>query len=27
MLEAINDGKDLHISVTMPSIEVWNILC
>jgi hydroxymethylglutaryl-CoA reductase (NADPH) len=22
MLEAINDGKDLHISVTMPSIEV-----
>ncbi|KAL5658577.1 hypothetical protein ACJX0J_031740, partial [Zea mays] len=21
MLEAINDGKDLHISVTMPSIE------
>ena len=22
MLEAINDGRDLHISVTMPSIEV-----
>jgi hydroxymethylglutaryl-CoA reductase (NADPH) len=22
MLEAINDGKDLHVSVTMPSIEV-----
>ncbi|KDO85245.1 hypothetical protein CISIN_1g011423mg [Citrus sinensis] len=22
MMEAINDGKDLHISVTMPSIEV-----
>nr|BAJ89341.1 predicted protein [Hordeum vulgare subsp. vulgare] len=22
MLEAVNDGKDLHISVTMPSIEV-----
>jgi hydroxymethylglutaryl-CoA reductase (NADPH) len=22
MLEAINDGKDLHISVTMPCIEV-----
>lgn len=25
MLEAINDGRDLHVSVTMPSIEV-NIL-
>lgn len=29
MMEAVNDGKDLHISVTMPSIEVienctWN---
>jgi hypothetical protein len=24
MLEPINDGKDLHISVTMPSIEVRN---
>lgn len=22
MMEAVNDGKDLHISVTMPSIEV-----
>lgn len=22
MMEAINDGKDLHVSVTMPSIEV-----
>lgn len=22
MMEAINDGKDIHISVTMPSIEV-----
>lgn len=22
MLEAINDGKDLHVSVTMPAIEV-----
>lgn len=22
MMEAMNDGKDLHISVTMPSIEV-----
>jgi hydroxymethylglutaryl-CoA reductase (NADPH) len=22
MLEAVNDGKDLHVSVTMPSIEV-----
>ncbi|RCV12289.1 hypothetical protein SETIT_2G257000v2 [Setaria italica] len=25
MLEAINDGKDLHISVTMPSIEVGTV--
>lgn len=25
MMEPINDGKDLHISVTMPSIEVHNI--
>jgi hydroxymethylglutaryl-CoA reductase (NADPH) len=25
MMEAVNDGKDLHVSVTMPSIEV-NIL-
>lgn len=24
MMEAINDGKDLHVSVTMPSIEVQN---
>lgn len=23
MMEAVNDGKDLHISVTMPSIEVF----
>lgn len=22
MMEAVNDGKDLHVSVTMPSIEV-----
>lgn len=22
MMEAVNDGQDLHISVTMPSIEV-----
>ena len=27
MIEALNDGKDLHVSVTMPSIEViWNSL-
>ena len=26
MLEAVNDGKDLHISVTMPSIEVCNCI-
>ncbi|XAR73655.1 Hydroxymethylglutaryl-CoA reductase (NADPH) [Bertholletia excelsa] len=25
MFEAINDGKDLHISVTMPSIEVGTV--
>ncbi|TVU28252.1 hypothetical protein EJB05_19762, partial [Eragrostis curvula] len=25
MLEAVNDGEDLHISVTMPSIEVGTI--
>ncbi|KAF8694870.1 hypothetical protein HU200_037970 [Digitaria exilis] len=25
MLEAINDGKDLHVSVTMPSIEVGTV--
>nr|ADI80346.1 3-hydroxy-3-methylglutaryl coenzyme A reductase [Panax ginseng] len=25
MMEAINDGKDLHISVTMPSIEVGTV--
>ncbi|XP_075675048.1 3-hydroxy-3-methylglutaryl coenzyme A reductase 1 [Castanea sativa] len=25
MIEALNDGKDLHISVTMPSIEVGTI--
>ncbi|VAI48669.1 unnamed protein product [Triticum turgidum subsp. durum] len=25
MLEAVNEGKDLHISVTMPSIEVGTI--
>ena len=24
MMEAINGGKDLHISVTMPCIEVFN---
>ena len=24
MMEAVNDGKDLHVSVTMPSIEVIN---
>ena len=24
MMEAVNDGKDLHISVTMPSIEVMS---
>lgn len=25
MMEAVNDGMDLHISVTMPSIEVFTI--
>uniref|UniRef100_A0A0D9XF62 3-hydroxy-3-methylglutaryl coenzyme A reductase n=1 Tax=Leersia perrieri TaxID=77586 RepID=A0A0D9XF62_9ORYZ len=25
MLEAVNDGKDVHISVTMPSIEVGTV--
>ncbi|XP_052191332.1 3-hydroxy-3-methylglutaryl coenzyme A reductase 2-B-like [Diospyros lotus] len=25
MMEAVNDGKDLHVSVTMPSIEVGTI--
>jgi hydroxymethylglutaryl-CoA reductase (NADPH) len=25
MMEAVNDGKDLHVSVTMPSIEVYKI--
>ncbi|NP_001313213.1 3-hydroxy-3-methylglutaryl-coenzyme A reductase 1-like [Nicotiana tabacum] len=25
MIEAVNDGKDLHISVTMPSIEVGTV--
>jgi hydroxymethylglutaryl-CoA reductase len=27
MMEAVNDGKDLHISVTMPSIEVLLYKC
>ena len=27
MMEGVNHGKDLHISVTMPSIEVMNPLC
>ena len=27
MMEAVNDGRDLHISVTMPSIEViWHTI-
>ena len=26
MMEAVNDGKDLHVSVTMPSIEVTILL-
>lgn len=26
MMEAVNDGKDLHISVTMPSIEVHKLV-
>lgn len=25
MMEAVNEGKDIHISVTMPSIEVNNL--
>ncbi|KAL1062224.1 hypothetical protein V6Z11_D13G066700 [Gossypium hirsutum] len=25
MMEAVNDGKDLHISVTMPSVEVGTV--
>lgn len=25
MMEAVNDGKDLHVSVTMPSIEVGTV--
>nr|AOO95898.1 3-hydroxy-3-methylglutaryl-CoA reductase [Dendrobium nobile] len=25
MMEAVNDGKDLHISITMPSIEVGTV--
>ncbi|WJX62973.1 3-hydroxy-3-methylglutaryl-coenzyme A reductase, variant 2 [Trifolium repens] len=25
MMESVNDGKDLHISVTMPSIEVGTV--
>ncbi|GAB4848363.1 3-hydroxy-3-methylglutaryl-coenzyme A reductase 1 [Ancistrocladus abbreviatus] len=25
MLEAVNDGKDLHVSVTMPSVEVGTV--
>lgn len=25
MMEAVNDGKDLHVSVTMPSIEVIHL--
>lgn len=24
MMEAVNNGKDLHVSVTMPSIEVFH---
>lgn len=31
MMEAVNDGKDLHVSVTMPSVEVqlflWFQIC
>ncbi|GKE10364.1 3-hydroxy-3-methylglutaryl-coenzyme A reductase, partial [Tanacetum coccineum] len=27
MMEAVNNGKDLHISVTMPSIEMQKKLC
>lgn len=26
MMEAVNNGRDLHVSVTMPSIEVTNTL-
>lgn len=26
MMEAVNDGKDLHIYVNMPSIEVYLII-
>lgn len=26
MMEAVNDGQDLHISVTMPSIEVFSMM-
>ena len=26
MMEAVNNGKDLHVSVTMPSIEVVKLL-
>lgn len=26
MMESVNDGKDLHVSVTMPAIEVFIIL-
>lgn len=26
MMEVVNDAKDLHISVTMPSIEVINLI-
>lgn len=26
MMEAVNDGQDLHVSVTMPSIEVCDFL-
>ncbi|KAF3658654.1 3-hydroxy-3-methylglutaryl-coenzyme A reductase 2 [Capsicum annuum] len=25
MIEAINDGKDLHVSITMPYIEVGTV--
>ncbi|KAJ0807204.1 3-hydroxy-3-methylglutaryl coenzyme A reductase 2-B [Helianthus annuus] len=25
MMEAVNEGKDLHVSVTMPSIEVGTV--
>lgn len=26
MMEGVNDGRDLHVSVTMPSIEVISLL-